>query len=172
MNDYINIGKLVSAFGLTGELILKHALGKKTVFKEGEVIFIEQLKGSYLPYFIQSSKSKTKDETSVKLEGVDTREKALKLVQKNIWLQEADFRKLVAKNSPLGLLGYTLIDQGKTLGKIDEVIEQPHQVLLQINIEGKEALIPLHEETLVNIDHKKNEVYVTLPEGLLDIYLQ
>lgn len=171
MSDYINIGKFVSAFGLTGELVLKHALGKKTIFKEGEVLFIEQLKSSYLPYFIQSSKSKTKEETYVKLEGVDSRENALKLIQKNVWLQQADFRKLVAKSSPLGLLGYTLIDEGKTIGKIDEVIEQPHQVLLQINIEGKEALIPLHEETLVNINHKKNEVHVTLPEGLLDIYL-
>ena len=172
MSDYINIGKFVSAFGLTGELVLKHALGKKTIFKGGDALFIEQLKGSYLPYFIQSSKSKTQNETSVKLEGVNTREKALKLVQKNVWLQQVDFRKLVAKNSPLSLLGYTLIDEGKTIGKIDEVIEQPHQVLLQINIESKEALIPLHEETLVNIDHKKNEVHVTLPEGLLNIYLQ
>jgi 16S rRNA processing protein RimM len=171
MNNYINIGKLVSAFGLTGEVVLKHALGKKTIFKQGDALFIEQLKGSYLPYFIQSSKAKTKEETYVKLEGVDSREKALKLIQKNVWLQQEDFRKLVAKNSPLGLLGYTLVDEGKTIGKIDEVIEQPHQVLLQINIEGKEALIPLHEETLVNVDHKKNEVYVTLPEGLLDIYL-
>lgn len=171
MNNYIKIGKLVAVFGLTGDLVLKHGLGKKAVFKEGEILFIEQLKGSYLPYFIQSSRSKNKEETSVKFEGVDTRENALKLIQKNIWVQEVDFRKLVAKNSPLGLLGYTLIDEGKTIGEIEQVIEQPHQVLLQINVEGKEALIPLHEETLLNIDHKKNEVHVTLPEGLLDIYL-
>ena len=172
MSDYINIGRFVAAFGLTGELVLKHGLGKKAVFKEGEALFVEQLKSSYLPYFIQSSKSKTKEETFIKLEGIDTREKALKLLQKNVWLQQEEFRKLVAKNSPLGLLGYTLIDEGKTIGKIDEIIEQPHQVLLQINIEGKEALIPLHEKTLVNINHKKKEVQVTLPEGLLDIYLQ
>lgn len=172
MSDYINIGKLVSTFGLTGELVLKHALGKKTIFKDAEAIFIEQFKGSYLPYFVQSSKAKNTEETFLKLEGVDTREKALKLLQKCIWLQQSDFRKLVAKNSPLGLLGYILIDEGKAIGKIDEVIEQPHQVLLQINIQGKEALIPLHEETLINIDHKKSEVHVTLPEGLLDVYLQ
>jgi 16S rRNA processing protein RimM len=171
MSDYINIGKLVSAFGLTGELILKHALGKKTIFKESDAIFIEQFKGSYLPYFIQFAKAKTTEETFLKLEGVDTREMALKLLQKNVWLQQSDFRKLAAKNSPLGLLGYTLIDEGKIVGKIDEVIEQPHQVLLQINIQGKEALIPLHDETLVTINHKKSEVHVKLPEGLLDVYL-
>jgi 16S rRNA processing protein RimM len=171
MSDYTNIGKFVSAFGLAGELIIKHALKKKTIFKDVEVIFIEQFKGSYLPYFIQSSKAKNTEETFIKLEGVETREKALRLLKKNVWLQRTDFRRLVTKNSPLGLLGYTLIDEGKAIGKIDEVIEQPHQLLLQINIEGKEALIPLHEETLVNVDHGKNEVHVTLPEGLLDIYL-
>jgi 16S rRNA processing protein RimM len=171
MNDFINIGKFVSAFGLTGEILLKHALGKKTVFKEAEVIFVEQFKGSYLPYFIQSSKAKNAEETFIKLEGINTRENALKFLQKNIWLQQPDFKKLVAKNSPLRLLNYTLIDDGKTIGKIEAVIQQPHQLLLQINVQSKEALIPLHEETLVNIDHKKNEVHVKLPEGLLDIYL-
>jgi len=172
MSEYINVGKFVAAFGLTGELVLRHMLGKETIFKEGEAIFFEELKGAYLPYFIKSSKAKNKEETSLQIEGINTREKALKFIQKSVWLQQGDFKKLVAKNSPLVLLGYTLIDDGKEIGKVGEVIEQPHQVLLQINIEGKEALIPLHEETLVSIDHKKNEVHVILPEGLLDVYLQ
>jgi len=172
MSEYINIGKFVAAFGLTGELVLKHMLGKKTIFKEGETIFMEELKSSYLPYFILSSKAKNKEETYLQVEGINTREKALKFIQKNVWLQQADFKKLVAKNSSIGLLGYTLIDSEREIGKIEEVIEQPHQVLLQINVEGKEALVPLHEETLVKIDHKKYEVHVILPEGLLDVYLK
>jgi len=56
------------------------------------------------------------------------------------------------------------------LGKILEVIEQPHQVLCRIDLNGKEALIPLHEETIVKIDKKKSQVVVELPEGLLEIY--
>jgi 16S rRNA processing protein RimM len=38
-------------------------------------------------------------------------------------------------------------------------------------LEKKKALIPLHEETLLGIDRKKKIVDVSLPEGLLDIYL-
>src|ERR671931_375557 len=72
MNEYISIGKFVAAFGLTGQLVLKHILGKKTVFKESEPIFIEELKGAYLPYFIQSSKAKNKEETYLQIEGVNT----------------------------------------------------------------------------------------------------
>jgi 16S rRNA processing protein RimM len=43
-------------------------------------------------------------------------------------------------------------------------------VLLRITLEGKEVLIPLHEETLDSIDHDKKQVHVTLPDGLLEIY--
>ena len=56
--DYIHIGKIVAVFGLKGELILQHALGKKTQFKPQEVVFIEEIKGSYLPYFVLGSRAK------------------------------------------------------------------------------------------------------------------
>ena len=41
----------------------------------------------------------------------------------------------------------------------------------RIEINNKEALIPLHEDTIIKIDKKKQQVIVTLPEGLLEIYL-
>ena len=170
-NNYINIGKIVSAHGLSGEVILKHALGKKTSFKESEVVFVEQVKGSYLPHFIASSKAKTTEETIMQFDDIDSREKALKLIKKQVWLTEEEFTKHAAKSSPIALLGFMLINEGEKIGIIDEVIEQPHQVLCTVIINGKEAFIPLHEETLLNIDRKKKEVYVSLPEGLLEIYL-
>jgi len=170
MNDYINIGRIVASFGLTGEVILKHALGKKTQLKEVEAIFVEQHKGSYLPYFVQSSKAKDHEDTYVKLEAVDTKESAARLTGKQVWLLDGDFRKLAGKTAPISLLGFQLLTEDEDLGPIEEVIEQPHQVLLRISLDGKEALIPLHAETLDKIDHKTKRVYVTLPDGLLDIY--
>jgi 16S rRNA processing protein RimM len=41
MNHYIHIGKFVASFGVKGELILKHALGKKTALKDVEALFVE-----------------------------------------------------------------------------------------------------------------------------------
>lgn len=172
MSEYINIGKIVAVQGLNGEVLLKHALGKKTIFKKGDVIFIEELKGSYLPYFVQLSKAKAADETIIQFDEITAREKAQKLLQKNIWLTEDDFNKYAAKSSAIALLGYTLIHEGERLGIIEEVIEQPHQVLLQITIKEKEVLIPLHDETLEKIDRRKKEVHVVLPDGLLEIYLE
>jgi 16S rRNA processing protein RimM len=171
MPEYFKVGKIVSIFGLKGELILKHSLGKKTSLKGLEAVFIEERKDSFIPWFIQTTRIKTEDEVYLKLEGLDTKEEAKKLAQKDIWLPEDAFKKFSAKSAPISLLGFTIVDRDKPIGVIEEVIEQPHQVLCRINIENKEVLIPLHENTIEKIDRKKKQVIVQLPEGLLEIYL-
>ena len=169
--QYFKIGKLVAAHGLKGELVLKHTLGKKTSLKGLKAFFIEEKKNSFLPWFIETSLIKNDNEIYLKPEGIDNREAAMGLVQKEIWLAETDFKKYAAKSAPASLLGYTIINKKEPLGEILEVIEQPHQLLCRLEIKGKEVLVPLHENTIEKIDHKKKQVIVTLPEGLLEIYL-
>ena len=123
-----------------------------------------------LPYFIESCKIKSPEEVYLKLEDISTKEAAQKLTQREVWLTEADFQKHASKSAPISLLGYHMVDQGTDLGEILEVIEHPHQVLCRIDLNGKEALIPVHEETLQKLDKKKKQVHVILPDGLLDIY--
>lgn len=171
MIEYFKIGKLVSTFGLKGELVLKHNLGKKTSLKGLKAIFVEERKESFIPWFIENTKIKSEEEIYLKLEGVNIREQAIKLTQKEVWLPEEEFKKFSAKSSPINLLGYDIIEGEQVLGKIVEVIEQPHQILCRIELNKKEAYIPLHEETIQKIDRKKQQVIVSLPPGLLEIYL-
>jgi len=170
MSNYRNIGKLVASFGLKGELVLQHSLGKRKSLKELEAIFIEEKKGEMLPYFIESVSIKSEEELLIKLEGVHTKEAAKKIIQHEVWLSEEDFMKHAAKSTPIFWVGFQLLDDGKKIGEIKEVIEQPHQILCRIDWNGKEALIPLHEQTLEKIDNKKKEIHVKLPDGLLDVY--
>ena len=170
MDNYFKIGKLVATYGLKGEIILQHSLGKKTTLKGLEALFIEEKKDSFLPWFIESTKIKSDTETYIKFEGISSKEAAHKLVQKEIWLLEADFKKFADKSAPISLLGFTLINDEEDLGEILEVIEQPHQVLCKILLENKEALIPVNEKFLDKIDKKNRKVFVTLPDGLLEIY--
>jgi 16S rRNA processing protein RimM len=171
MKNYQSIGKLVASFGLKGEIVLLHSLGKKTSLKGLEVIFIEQKKDELLPYFIESVRIKSDTEVFVKLEGIDTKERTFPVLQKQVWLQEADFNKFAGKSSPISLLGFHIIQDGEDLGEILEIIQMPHQLLGRISINGKDALIPLHEETLLKIDKKKKQVQVQLPDGLLDVFM-
>jgi len=171
MVEYFKIGKFVAAYGLKGELVLKHELGKKTSLKGLQTIFIEEEKESFLPWFIESTKIKNEKEVFVKLEGVASREAATKLTQKEVWFTDADIKKFSAKSSPINLLGYTIVNKKQRVGEILEIIEQPHQLLCRVEIKGKEALIPLHENFLQGINHAKRHVNVELPEGLIEIYL-
>lgn len=171
LEEYFKIGRFVAAHGLKGELVLRHVLGKKTSLKGLETIFTEENKNAFLPWFIQTSKIKTEEEVFLKLEGIDSREAAIRLLQKNIWLPEIDFKQMVAKSAPVNFLGFNIVHEKKSLGLVLEVIEQPHQILCRIDINGKEVLIPLNEGSLQRIDHKKKEIHVQLPEGLLEIYL-
>ncbi|HEY2722391.1 MAG TPA: ribosome maturation factor RimM [Chitinophagaceae bacterium] len=171
MAEYFKIGKFVAAHGIKGELVLKHELGKKTSLKGLTTVFIEEKKDSFIPWFIENTRIKNQEEVFVKFEGVFTREHALKLTQKEAWLIESDLKKFSAKSSPINLLGYTIMDGQQPIGMIEEIIEQVHQLLCKIQINEKEVLIPLNEDTLKKIDHKAKKVIVQLPEGLLEIYM-
>ena len=170
MSEYIHIGKLVAPHGITGTVILEHALGKPIHFKGVEALFVEQKAGSFIPYFIETANAKTDTITHLQIEGVKTREAANFLTAKKVWLPQTDFQKLVEKNAPLALLGYMIQEAGKDIGIIQEVIEQPHQLMVTILYNGQEAYIPLHEESLKGVNHAKKTLQVELPDGLLDLY--
>ena len=170
MNNYFKIGRLAGTFGTNGQLVLEHSLGKKTSLKGLENIFIEQIENSFLPYYIESAKIKNDREVYLKLEGVSSKEAARHLIKNEVWLAENDFKKLAAIAAPISLLGFMIINEKKEIGEVIEVIEQPHQVLCKILIDNKEALLPLHEQTLEKIDKKNRRLFLNLPQGLLDIY--
>jgi 16S rRNA processing protein RimM len=169
--EYFKVGKLVAVHGLKGELILKHELGKKTSLKGLKTLFMEETRDNFLPWFLEAVRIKSETEVYIKFEGIDTREAAQKLSQRETWMQETDFKTYAAKKAPASLLGYTIINYEEILGEILEVIEQPHQLLCRLEMEGKEVLIPLHEEFLQKIDHRNRKVHVNLPEGLVELYL-
>lgn len=170
MTNYQSIGKLAATFGVKGELVLVHHLGQKTALKGVTTIFIEMKRDELLPYFVEETRIKNETELFIKIEGINTKEEARNYIQKQVWLPEATVQQFTNKTAPISLLGFHIIDQGTDIGEILEVIEQPHQVLARIDLDGNEALIPMHPETLLKVDKKLKQVHVALPDGLLDIF--
>lgn len=148
-----------------------HHLGKKIAVSKIKVIFLEQKEDELLPYFVENIRKKGDSELYLKLEGIDSKEAATKFIRREVWLNEEEIRTHTHKSNPIAWIGYTILDQGRDLGIILEVIEQPHQVLCRIEIDAKEVLIPINEQTLLKVDHKNRLVLLTLPDGLLEVYL-
>ena len=170
-NSYRNIGKIVSAFGLKGDVIVQHHLGKQIALAKIKIIFLEQKKDEMLPYFVQSIRKKAEKDFYLKLDGIDTKEIATKFIRRDVWLKEEEIQTHTLKTNPIAWVGFRVLDQGKDLGPILEVIEQPHQVLCRLEIDTKEVLIPINEQTLINVNHKTKSIHLTLPDGLLEVYL-
>ena len=105
MNQYFKIGKLAATFGVEGQLVLQHSLGKKDTLKNLKTIFIEEKKDSFLPYFLSSVKIKNDKEIFISIEGISSKEEAHFLLKKEVWLNENDF-----KNSQQLLLPFHFLD--------------------------------------------------------------
>ncbi|HCL83949.1 MAG TPA: 16S rRNA processing protein RimM [Chitinophagaceae bacterium] len=169
--SYRNIGKIVSGFGLKGEMIVHHHLGKNITVSKIRIIFLEQKKDELLPYFIENIRKKGDDELYLKLEGIDDKEAASRYIRRDVWMKEEEVQLHTQKNNPIVWVGYRVVDQGRDLGPVLEVIEQPHQVLCRLEINTREVLVPINEQTLDKIDHKTKTLLLTLPDGLLEVYL-
>jgi 16S rRNA processing protein RimM len=171
MNDRIHIGRIVAVHGLDGTVVIRHDLGRPTGLMDCSALFLELASGSLIPFFPMDGRSRSDAETLLRLEGVDTPEKARALIRKAVWIPEADFRRLASRTAPITLLGYRVNASGRDLGPVLEVIEQPHQILLRLEVEGKEVLVPLHEGTLRRADARQRRLDMELPDGLLEVYL-
>jgi 16S rRNA processing protein RimM len=70
------------------------------------------------------------------------------------------------------IIGFAVQDVnfGK-VGPVVTVYDTGPQDLLAIDHKGKEILVPINDETVVQVDKKKREVLVNIPDGLIDIYL-
>lgn len=61
------------------------------------------------------------------------------------------------------LVGYTLIDDGKTMGLIDAIDESTINTLATLE-DGR--MLPLHEDFITEIDEDARELHVNLPFAL------
>ncbi|HVB02749.1 MAG TPA: ribosome maturation factor RimM [Chitinophagaceae bacterium] len=167
MIDYYCIGTILSAHGLKGELVFSHGLKELSPFNGTKVIFLEENPGTYLPYFLQSSIPHKSGRLYLRLEGIHSREAAQTLRGKSVYLGKEDYFRIYHIRAPHTWLGFQVMDKHLgSLGQITEVMETPAQVLASVKWQGKSLLIPLNEETILNLDGDQRLLTISLPEGL------
>lgn len=70
------------------------------------------------------------------------------------------------------LIGYEAYDGKTALGKVLAISDSGLQQLLHFELNGTEVLVPLQDELIVDINEKKKQLFLELPEGLLALYLE
>ena len=171
MIKYISIGYTKKNHGVKGALRAVVESDFIADLNVAGVVFLE-IKGQKVPYFIE--RIQETQGLILKLEEIDSRETALRLSNKEIFLREQDIQqKPEQEEVPEGLMhlvGFFLeeVEKGK-IGKIEEVIEMPQQIMAVVKYQEREIFIPLNESFIKEIDAKEKVIKVELPEGLLDL---
>lgn len=169
--DYFRIGTISKTRGLKGELQVYVDFDGLEDIKFTAIFF--DVAGKLVPYFVSSIKYPMPNTAYLNLEEVDHIDKAAILVKKDLYLPN----KLKPKKSEeeftlMDLEGFIAIDETHgELGEITDVIEYPQQVIASVNYKNREVLFPLNATFIKGIDVEGGEVYLDLPEGLLDVYL-
>lgn len=164
--DVYKIGKLGKAHGVKGEISF---LFDDDVFDRTDADYLVlDMDGILVPFFIEEYRFKTDDNALMKFEGIDTQERARELTGCEVYfpreLAESDEEQL----SWAAIVGYELIDasSGMTAGRIASVDDATMNILFELE-DGK--LIPASEELITNVDTKKQQIFINLPEGILEL---
>ncbi|MFN5294658.1 MAG: ribosome maturation factor RimM [Flavobacteriales bacterium] len=170
--DLHAIGYFSKLHGFKGELTAALDTGDIHDYENLEIIFLD-IKGTLVPYFVELLEYKTNTAAKVKLEGIDTEEKAKALVKASIYINRSDMSAPDTDRAALRAIeGYRVFDsEHGDIGVIDHIEESANNPLMVIFHGKKEILLPLNSDFFDTIDDEKREVHITAPGGLIDFYL-
>ena len=168
--EKIKIGKIVNAVALRGEVKVYSYSDRKERYEELKQILVEEKKG-LKAYEIQGVRYQ-KNIVILKLKGVDDRNAAEALKERDIYITEADLPELPDDTFYVrDLMGCSVTDgrTGAKLGTIKEVLQGAAQDIYVISLEnGKEAMIPAVAEFVKHVDMTARTVTVELIPGFID----
>ena len=170
-DDCFFFGKISKTHGLKGELTIKLDVANPEDFTDLRYLLIED-RGNLIPYFIDYYKING-DKMFVQMQDVKKMEQAMIFIGKAVFLPnemlpQLDDDEFYYKE----IIGFKLIDAEKgEIGAIADVLEYPTQAVIQVVRDGKEILIPIHDDIIQKVNKKSKTLNIKAPEGLIDMYL-
>lgn len=170
-DDFFYFGKIIKTHGIQGELSIRIDADQPALYTKLKVLFVE-LTGKLVPFFIENLSLRT-DKAYVKLQDINTVDKALTLAGKDLYLPLEQLPKLKGNKFYFHeVKGFLLVDETSgEIGPVNQVIEYPGQAVFQVFKNNKEVLIPVHDQIIQKVDRRSKTITVIAPEGLIDMYL-
>jgi 16S rRNA processing protein RimM len=166
------LGKIVKKYSFKGELLAKLDTDEPHLYQELDAVFID-FRGSLIPYFIEQSQLHKSNLLRLKFEDVETEEDADALLKAELYLPLSALPKLEGDKFYFHeVIGFSIIDKNfGPVGTIVSVNDTTAQALFVIDRDGKEILIPMNDELIIEVNRDKKSILVETPEGLIDLYL-
>lgn len=168
--DCFYVGTLVGKFSFKGEMLAKVDSDTPEEYITLESIFVE-LSTGLVPFFIKKCQLHKSELLRIQFDSVDNEAAAMALLKKDLYLPLSLLPPLKGTQFYYHeVVGFSVEEDDKLLGVIQQVIESGAQALFQVQTEeGKEVLIPIHDDFIVAIHRDLKKIVMQLPEGLLEL---
>ncbi|MBK1897771.1 ribosome maturation factor RimM [Chryseobacterium paridis] len=169
--DCYFLGKITRRHGLAGNVILKLDTDQPELYNKLESIFVE-INGLLVPFFIAKSSWSKLDALNIAFKNSS---EALvdQSLGKSVYLPLASLPKLSGKQFYYHeVVGFDILDENdNNCGVIRSINDQTAQNYFVTNLDGKEVVIPIIKDWIIEVNRDERFIKMQLPEGLIDVFL-
>ena len=176
LEETYQLGYIIKTHGLRGHVVAHFDVDDPAAYAKLKTVYLT-LAGAptkLVTYEVEKIQPQAASKVLLKLRGIDRIEEAEPLRSSQLHLPltllpELDDDQFYFHD----VIGFTVVDENLgVLGTVENFYELPQQDMLAMRYQGQEVLIPVVDELVSHADHQKKEIYVNLPDGLLDVYLK
>lgn len=170
-DDVFKIGKIRGLHGIGGEVEMTFT---DDVFDrvDAEYVFLK-MDGLQVPFFIKEYRFKNDECVYMRFEDVDSEARARSICGAEVFfpLSLVPEKRKEESLSWKYLTGFKIIDEKEeNIVVVECVDDSSANIVLTVTREdGREVLIPIHPDLVMDCDEKQRVLKLHLPEGLLDL---
>ena len=158
------VGRITKLFGAEGEVNINLYADFPDDFSVEQPLFtiVDSL---VVPLFCDSFSRRGRGSATVRFADIDTVKRAELIMGNEIFIEdvESDDDEFTFDD----LIGFT-VKIGRRKGTITDFYDSDYNPLFEIELGGKNHLIPAVEEFIAAIDFEKGVIKLVLPEGLIE----
>lgn len=172
-DEITEIGRTLKPHGINGEI-------SATIDADVDIdtlkCLIFDIDGIYVPFFIESYRSRGSEAVLITIDGVSDEKEAAKLCGLDIYALKSDISAGADDGESDGfyisdLIGFTVYDtECRNIGVISGYDDSTANTLLIVEQpDGTSKYVPVADDLIESFDVDKRIITLNLPEGLLDL---
>ena len=168
-DEVYRIGILNKPHGINGELQFSF---DDDIFDRVDAEYIVcKIDGILVPFFIEEYRFRSDTTAIIRLEDVDTEQKARRLTNTEVYFPTRHAEGLEPSSLSRNFFEGFRVEETRhgDIGTITGIDSSTINTLFVIDNGGRELLVPAHEEFIRDIDTEHRVITMSLPEGLLDL---
>ncbi|AMR26331.1 16S rRNA processing protein RimM [Hymenobacter psoromatis] len=175
LEECFELGFIVKPHALKGQMAAQLDVDDAATYGKLKTVYVALATAptKLTAYQVERINPQVGQRVLLKLRGIERIEEAEPLRGSKLWLPLSELPELKDHQFYFhDVIGFQVIDEkGGALGVVENFYELPQQDVLAMRYKGREVLLPVVDELVSHADMEAKQLFVNMPEGLLDIYL-